>query len=97
MSVDKVIQQLEWVKDFDVKESYLDDYILAIDKYKEEIKKIKEQHLPPVETFKLLDKCKLKSPKDCCFDYKVIHEMLKAAGKDITYNEVKKYLNYKLK
>ena len=35
MSVEKIIQKLEMVKDFDIKESYLDDYIKEQEKYVE--------------------------------------------------------------
>jgi hypothetical protein len=97
MSVEKIIEKLEMVKPFDIKESYLDEYITSIDKYKAQIETIKNQHLPPVDTIKLIDKVKLANISDCCFDYKVIYEMLKSSGKDITLAEVKKYLSYKLK
>lgn len=97
MSVDKIIEKLELVKDFEIKESYLDDYITAIEKYKEDIEKIKKQNLSPVESLKLIDKVKLRNIKDCCFDYKVIYEMLKSNGQEITLPEVKKYLQFKLK
>lgn len=97
MSVEKIIQKLEMVKPFDIKESYLDEYLTAIDKYKTQIETIKNQNLPPVETIKLIEKVKMSNISDCCFDYKVIYEMLKTAGKDITLTEVKKYLAYKLK
>ena len=97
MSVEKIIEKLEMVKPFDIKESYLDEYLTSIDKYKAQIETIKNQHLPPVDTIKLIDKVKLVNISDCCFDYKVIHEMLKSSGKDITLTEVKKYLSYKLK
>lgn len=97
MSVEKIIQKLEMVKDFDIKESYLDDYITEQEKYIEALKKIKEQNLSPVETIKLVDKIKTKSIGDCCFDYKVIYEMLKSNGKEITLTEVKKYLSMKIK
>lgn len=97
MSVDKIIQKLEMVKEFDVKESFLDDYITSVEKYLEDLKKIKQQNLPPIETIKLVEKSKMKSITDCCFDYKVIYEMLKSNGKDITLTEVKKYLLMKIK
>ena len=97
MSVEKIIEKLEMVKSFDIKETYIDDYLAAIDKYKSQIETIKNQNLSPVETIKLVDKIKLTPINDCCFDYKVIYEMLKSSGKDITLTEVKKYLAYKLK
>ena len=97
MSVEKVIEKLEMVKPFDIKESYLDEYLSAIDKYKAQIETIKNQHLPPVETIKLIEKVKLTSISYCCFDYKVIYEMLKSSGKEITLAEIKKYLSYKMK
>lgn len=99
MSVDKIIEKLEMVKEFEIKESYLDDYITAQEKYIESLKKIKEQNLPPVDTIKLIEKERktVKQLNDCCFDYKVIFDMLKSAGKNITLLEVKKYLSYKLK
>ncbi len=97
MSVDKVIEKLEMVKPFDIKETYLDEYLTSIDKYKEEVEKIKNQNLPPIDTIKLINKIKKVSISDCCFDFKVIHEMLKSSGNDISLSEVKKYLSYKLK
>ena len=99
MSVDKIIEKLEMVKDFDIKESFLEDYITEQEKYIETLKKIKEQNLPAVDTIKLIEKERknVKQLNDCCFDYKVIYEMLKSSGKNITLSEVKKYLSYKLK
>ena len=97
MSVEKVIERLEMVKPFDIKESYMDEYLTAIDKYKAQIETIKNQKLPPVDTIKLIEKVKLTNISDCCFDYKVIYEMLKSSGKEISLTEVKKYLSYKLK
>lgn len=99
MSVDKIIEKLEMVKEFEIKESYLDDYITAQEKYIETLKKLKEQNLPPVDTIKLIEKERknIKQLNDCCFDYKVIFDMLKSNGKNITLSEVKKYLSYKLK
>ncbi len=97
MSVEKVIQKLEMVKSFDIKETYIDDYLASIDKYKSQIETIKNQHLPPVEAIKLIEKIKMGNIADYCFDYKVIYEMLKSKGKDISLTEVKKYLAYKLK
>lgn len=87
------------VKEFEIKESYLDDYITAQEKYIETLKKLKEQNLPPVDTIKLIEKERknIKQLNDCCFDYKVIFDMLKSNGKNITLSEVKKYLSYKLK
>lgn len=96
MSVEKIIQKLELLKDYQIKESYLDDFIAAIDKFKENVLKIKAQNLSPQETIKLIDKTKLKIT-DYAFDYNVIYDMLNAARKDITLAEVKKYLSYKLK
>lgn len=97
MSVEKIIQKLEMVKPFDIKETYIDEYLTAIDKYKSQIETIKKQNLPPVDTIKLIEKVKLGNISDFCFDYKVIYDMLKTSGKDITLTEVKKYLSYKLK
>ena len=87
------------LKEFEIKESFLDEYITQQEKYIVELKKIKEQNLPPVDTIKLIEKLhkNIKTLNDCCFDYKVIYEILKSAGKDITLAEVKKYLAYKLK
>jgi hypothetical protein len=91
-----MISKLEMLQDFDIKESYIDDYVEAIEKYKEDVLKIKAQNLSKQETIKLIDKLKLKIT-DYVFDYNVIYEMLKAAGKEITLAEVKKYLSLKLK
>lgn len=99
MSVEKIIEKLEMVKEFEIKESYLDDYIKEQEKYIESLKKIKEQKLSPVDTIKLIEKERksIKQLNDCCFDYKIIFDMLKSSGKNITLLEVKKYLSYKLK
>lgn len=91
-----MISKLEMLKDFDIKESYIDDYVEAIEKYKEDVLRIKAQNLSKQETIKLIDKLKLKIT-DYVFDYNVIYEMLKANGKEITLAEVKKYLALKLK
>ena len=55
-----MISKLEMLKDFDIKESYIDDYVEAIEKYKEDVLKIKAQNLSKQETIKLIDKLKLK-------------------------------------
>lgn len=97
MSVDKLIENLNLINEFDVKESYLSDYINALKRYQIEIEEVEKKKLPPVETIKLIKK--LEQPKilDYCFDFKVIHEMLKNNGHDMKFNEIKKYLALKLK
>ena len=99
MSVDKIIEKLEMVKEFEIKESYLDEYIASQEKYVETLKKLKQQNLPALDTIKLIEKERktIKQLNDCCFDYKIIFDMLKSSGKNITLPEVKKYLSYKLK
>lgn len=97
MSVDKLIENLNILNEFEIKDEYIDDYMNALKRYQLEVEEVEKKKLNKVETIKLLRK--LEQPKiiDYCFDFKLIHEMLKNNGHDMKFNDIKKYLGLKLK
>lgn len=92
--MDKVIAQLNALKEFKPNETTVDKYITEIEQYLGKLKEIKEKNLPLVDTIKEInvEKKKVKDIKEFMFDYKIIHDLLHDNGIDIPMKTLKKYL-----